>query len=67
MRQRPVSPSIETTAHGWSVSARQSQRSSSVRTVFDACCYRLAAPLEKRIYFEFEADGFLYNMVCTPA
>ncbi len=41
------------------------QRSSSVRTVFDACCYRLAAPLEKRIYFEFEADGFLYNMVRT--
>lgn len=41
------------------------QRSSSVRTVFDAQCFRLAAPLEKRVYFEFEADGFLYNMVRT--
>ncbi|MBA4016222.1 MAG: tRNA pseudouridine(38-40) synthase TruA [Pirellula sp.] len=41
------------------------QRSSSVRTIFDAQCFRLPAPLEKRIYFEFEADGFLYNMVRT--
>lgn len=41
------------------------QRSTSVRTVFDAQCFRLAAPLEKRVCFEVEADGFLYNMVRT--
>ena len=36
-----------------------------MRTVFDAQCFRLAAPLEKRVCFEVEADGFLYNMVRT--
>ena len=41
------------------------QRSSSVRTVFDFACRRLAAPDQKVIHFEVEADGFLYNMVRT--
>ncbi|MCE9605762.1 MAG: tRNA pseudouridine(38-40) synthase TruA [Planctomycetia bacterium] len=41
------------------------QRSSSVRTVLDIDCRRLVAPDEKVIYFEVEADGFLYNMVRT--
>lgn len=41
------------------------QRSSSIRTVLDADVRRLAAPNDKVIQFEFEADGFLYNMVRT--
>lgn len=41
------------------------QRSSSVRTVLDIECRRLPAPDGKVIYFEVEADGFLYNMVRT--
>jgi tRNA pseudouridine38-40 synthase len=41
------------------------QRSSSVRTVLDIECRRLAAPDHKVIAFEVEADGFLYNMVRT--
>lgn len=41
------------------------QRSTSVRTVFDVACRRHAAPDDKLITFEVEADGFLYNMVRT--
>jgi len=45
--------------------SRWPQRRSSVRTVFEIECRRLAAPDHKRIAFEVEADGFLYNMVRT--
>jgi tRNA pseudouridine38-40 synthase len=41
------------------------QRSSSVRTVLDIQVVRLAAPDDRVIQFEVEADGFLYNMVRT--
>jgi len=45
--------------------SRWPQRKSSVRTVLDISCTRPAAPDQKRIAFEVEADGFLYNMVRT--
>jgi tRNA pseudouridine38-40 synthase len=45
--------------------SRWPQRKTSVRTVLDIECRRLAAPDQTRIAFEVEADGFLYNMVRT--
>ncbi len=48
-----------------SFESRWPQRSSSVRTVFEAVCTRLPPPDERVIHFEVEADGFLYNMVRT--
>jgi tRNA pseudouridine38-40 synthase len=46
-----------------SFEASGSQRTSSVRTIFDLSVQRRSGDHLDRIFIEIEADGFLYNMV----